>query len=135
MTHWTTHYIGIPYKPGGRDRDGLDCWGLVHLIYSEQLATILPLVPGTVVDNHLSISRDILLECKNGWAEVIAPTEFCGVEMTQRTIGHHAGVWTEADGGKIIHCWEGHPVAADTLRTLRFKGFRVIKFVRYGIHP
>lgn len=128
MTHWTTRYIGIPYKPGGRDRDGLDCWGLVRLVYQEEFGILLPSVQG-------DMSRETLRGCKQGWVEIIAPAEFCGIEMTQRTVGHHAGVWTEADGGKIIHCWEGHSVAADTLRTLRFKGFRVIKFVRYGIHP
>lgn len=28
-------FLGIPYRHGGRDREGLDCVGLVHLFYQE----------------------------------------------------------------------------------------------------
>ncbi|NLW59979.1 MAG: C40 family peptidase [Firmicutes bacterium] len=28
-------FLGIPYRHGGRDRNGLDCLGLVHLFYQE----------------------------------------------------------------------------------------------------
>ncbi|HHW12981.1 MAG TPA: C40 family peptidase [Firmicutes bacterium] len=28
-------FLGIPYRHGGRDREGLDCVGLVHLFYRE----------------------------------------------------------------------------------------------------
>ena len=39
---WTDDYIGIPYCVNGRDRDGIDCYGLIVLVYREQLSVTLP---------------------------------------------------------------------------------------------
>jgi cell wall-associated NlpC family hydrolase len=39
---WATEYVGIPYLPRGRSRDGLDCWGLVRLVLSERFGKELP---------------------------------------------------------------------------------------------
>lgn len=42
MTGWASAYVGIPYVPGGRTREGLDCWGLLRLVYAEELGVALP---------------------------------------------------------------------------------------------
>ena len=39
---WYESYMDLPWKLGGRDRKGLDCWGLVRLVYKEQLNIELP---------------------------------------------------------------------------------------------
>lgn len=35
-------YVGIPFEDHGRSRNGLDCWGLVQLIYREKLGIEIP---------------------------------------------------------------------------------------------
>lgn len=39
---WVSSYIGLPFKDFGRDRAGLDCWGLVRLVLAEIFQAEVP---------------------------------------------------------------------------------------------
>jgi len=43
---WYVGLLGVRWRDGGRDRDGLDCWGLGCLLYRELLGEVLPLYAG-----------------------------------------------------------------------------------------
>jgi cell wall-associated NlpC family hydrolase len=132
--HWATSYIGIPYLEGGRHRIGLDCWGLLRLVYLDHEGIELPLLPGITEKNILTISREVVEQLESYWTELPCPLERSGVAMSLQTVPHHVGIWTNADGGKVLHAWNGNSVVAETLRSLKTRGMRTIKFYRYGIH-
>lgn len=46
IASWAGKYVGIPWRVHGRDRDGIDCWGLVCLVYREVLGLEVPSFAG-----------------------------------------------------------------------------------------
>ena len=134
--HWIHHYLSIPYVPGGRDRQGVDCWGLLRLAYLEQFHIALPEIPGISAEKALALTDTLEQEKKASWTEIAKPIDGCGVGMSQRTILHHVGIYAAADGGKVIHCWSrNNSVRADTFRSLWSQGFLVVKFYRHNLWP
>ena len=49
-SNWHVPYLGLRYLLGGRTRAGLDCWGLVCLVYREQRGIELPVFDGKAVE-------------------------------------------------------------------------------------
>lgn len=42
---WSNKYLGIPFKRGGADFNGCDCWGLLRLVFERELNVVLPPQP------------------------------------------------------------------------------------------
>ena len=42
MAHWSVPYVGLPWLEHGLTRDGVDCWGIVRLVYAEVLGIDVP---------------------------------------------------------------------------------------------
>ena len=79
--HWSTQYIGLPVSPLGTSRDGVDCWGLVVLVYQE--------IFGIRLEHH----RHHLLAAHRG--EAIDCTDF--QMITQPT--------DDPVDGDVLHMW------------------------------
>lgn len=93
---WTDKYIGLPFSLDGRSREGLDCWGLVRLVYQEELGIKLPTFSGIYIDKTPEVMRqvaDAMDVERNNWNPVTKPRNFDVVLM--RVAGRlptHVGV-------------------------------------------
>lgn len=54
---WVNDFVGTPQAPFGRTRAGVDCWGLLCIVYGEVLGIRLPDYLGySSVDEHAEIN-------------------------------------------------------------------------------
>jgi cell wall-associated NlpC family hydrolase len=96
-----TKYIGIPFEYGGRDRNKLDCYGLVMLLYKE-LHNLE--IPDVISPTFLKEIQDLIQAEKYKWQECELE-ESCVILFNVRGYGCHVGYYLGND--KMIHTWEG----------------------------
>lgn len=101
---WCRHYVGIPYKPLGRDKSGIDCWGLPILVYRQELDLELPDYSGEYseqidVEQIAGIARREIASQR--WTKVNEPRPFdiCGFRLSQSE--SHTGIWCAP--GQMLH--------------------------------
>jgi hypothetical protein len=71
---WASNFIGIPYEVGGRSIEGLDCYGLVCLVYHTILGITLPdWVTQTEVDFEGTQGELLDIEVPENFCLVITP--------------------------------------------------------------
>lgn len=128
--HWSLNYVGKTPEEIGF------CWGLLRTFYAGHNIQ-LPVIPGLTKENHIEIAEACQRVLVCDWEQVPEPFEGAAVAMSVLEFGdiHHVGIWTDADGGRIVHCWGDHRVVADTLRGLKQKGLKQIKFYRHKSWP
>ena len=136
MMHWAAQYVGKKHEIGGRGPDVFDCWGLLWWIYKHQFHIDVPTLPGVSSGSALSIHREMCKHIRHvDWYLIHQPEDGCAVAMSQSHAYHHVGIYLEADGGKILHCWDNNNVVADTLRQLKLKGLKTIHFYKHSLWP
>ena len=94
--------IGIPFKNGGRDRSGADCWGLVMITFQEFGVTVpdfkISCFDTDVINSQVDIERQ-------DWRPVRIPEVPCLVVMridpNLPMACNHLGVYVGS--GRFIH--------------------------------
>lgn len=101
---WTDQYVGIPFKINGIDRNGLDCWHLIALVYKEKLGIELPLFNGLIEDHSITSLRRIVKtinEWKTRWIKVDKPQQFDVVLLRMNNLPCHIGIVVSKN--KMLH--------------------------------
>ena len=101
---WAGHYIGLPFLDHGRDRSGLDCWGLVRLVMAEQFGVALPSYAHeyqrtTQVDKI----SDLIARESMRWKIIPAGSEACGDTVVLRVRGKPMHVGMVMGDRQMLH--------------------------------
>jgi hypothetical protein len=121
MNDWPMNYIGKKFD---------DCWHLVRQVYGTELAVVLPdHARGLIKRDLADIVRRIHAGTTGGdWKKIKDPIDLCIVALSRSTLIHHVGVWTECDGGKVVHAEVDYPAVAHSLMQLQRNGYQRVEF-------
>ena len=129
--NWTDSYIEIPFKPDGRDREGLDCYGLVCLVYRERLGIILPDYAGIFTDQSFATLKKVartMAEGREKWQKVDDPKPYDMVMLRTGEYQWHVGI--VIDRSRMLHVMAGIESVVEPYTGLHWKN-RVVEFRRW----
>ncbi len=119
-------YIGIPYLLNGRDRNGLDCYGLVYLVEKEVFHKDLPEFSQISSGNDAAVlleSNKPLLNAK----QVDTPIDGDIVLFFRQGAPIHVGVYYDRG---IIHSTDNRGVVYEKLNSVYLKRFQKKEYYR-----
>ncbi len=125
MTHWAHAYIGDAW-----DARTHDCWVFVRRVWAEQFGRTVPAVDfdaASALDCRRALAQR---PERDNWIEVATPAEGDAVLMAKGRHPCHVGVWVATDGGRVLHCLQGHGVVCQDVTALRLMGLRVTGYYR-----
>jgi cell wall-associated NlpC family hydrolase len=128
---WFNKYIGIPFKDKGRDKDGADCYGLVRLIYKNELNIDLPdLIEAYESANDREALEGVIdAESKTRWKETTKPKEFDVIVLKMCGAPSHLGVVIK--NNYMIHCHKGSDTAIEQFNGMKWEK-RILGFYTWG---
>jgi hypothetical protein len=128
MKTWWNDYISLKYLKKGRDKDGIDCWGLVKLIYKEQYNIDLPSFAEEYEAEQQTKIEQLIALGKEGWEKVDTPT--IGDVALLRVNGLFMHVGVVVSPNQFIHVSEHTDTTVERFDTGIWK-HRVEGFYRY----
>lgn len=124
---WCHAYLGLPYRDRGRDRAGLDCYGLVMLVNREQFGRIVPDYVYRSATDGDAVAATVAANLECDWAPTHHPA--AGDLVMLRIAGRpwHCGV--VAAPGLMLHVIDHSRSGIERLNGLRWSR-RIIGYYR-----
>lgn len=126
MTHWASKYIGDAWIAGEHD-----CWAFFRRVQREQFAREIPVIDVDANDRLACARAAANASERDRWADTDTPAEGDAVLMAHSRAPSHVGIWTEANGGAVLHCAQGAGVLCQSIRALKMAGWGHIRFYRF----
>ncbi|MGD9862845.1 MAG: C40 family peptidase [Pseudodonghicola sp.] len=114
---WASEYVGLPYADLGRDRAGVDCWGLARLVYGEELGIDLPSYAGAYASAEEVAEVDAALrgaQERRAWLGVAIAQPFDIFEFRTGRYRSHVGIAVDAD--RMLHVHAGGAALVEPLQ-------------------
>jgi cell wall-associated NlpC family hydrolase len=106
LPEWAGSYVGLPFRPHGRSRAGLDCWGLYRLVRGERFGEWLDGFDGSYIDTPEGRAGGIAAE--SGFALAVpAGNEIVGDAVFLRAAGVVCHIGMVLGGGSMLHIRDG----------------------------
>lgn len=129
---WAGYYIGLPFLDHGRDRSGLDCWGLVRLVMAEQFGIAMPSYINEYQRTTQVDKISSLIERESaGWKIILSGDESCGDVVVLRVRGKPMHVGMVLGDQQMLHIELGINSAIERYAGVRWAD-RLAGFYRYN---
>jgi cell wall-associated NlpC family hydrolase len=132
---WAGKYIGLPFNVKGRDQRGVDCWGLVRLVTSEQAGYVLPSFntqyDGITTQGDISKIGAHIRSVLPHWEIVDNGMEKCFDVIVLRMNGQPMHVGIVIGDGHMLHIERGINSCIESYRSMRWKD-RIYGFYRHA---
>jgi cell wall-associated NlpC family hydrolase len=130
---WWHKYLRLPFITGGRTHEGVDCWGLVCLIYKQELGIELPSYSGLYDDTTDTVQvGKVYGEDRSGFASPIEAHQRQPFDVILLRISGapmHVAICTKKQW--MIHCSAGIGVSHEKIYGMRWAD-RVLGFYRHA---
>ncbi len=137
MAYDLKQYIGIPFLDHGRDREGCDCWGLVHLVYREQLGLTMPDLGDGYSEAYARGEVDETVSATVGqeWNRDVTAEPWRPLDVmifNRAGVECHVGLYVRL--GEMLHVIEGTAAALERYDTVKWRRrlSRVVRHVDAG---
>lgn len=117
MTHWSRDFVGLPWLRAGRSAAGVDCWGLLWLVYCDVLSIAVASYADETVDEPERAEIAEMIRGEEGrscWLPVPfgQEREFDMLVFRRAGIESHIGIVVEP--GRMLHVLQGSESRAET---------------------
>lgn len=129
---WVEQFTDIPFRVGGRTREGCDCWGLVNLVWAEHYGHDLPHYSGDywrAGTDMRPIAESAAAHAKN-FERVQPGEEREGDGVLLRVLGLPTHIGLVVCPGWMLHVQQGSDSVLEEYASPRW---RVMGFYRYTV--
>ncbi len=122
--HWSNPYVGLPWSFAGRSRVGVDCWGLLWLVYGEVLNVVVASYAAETTDAPERAEIAALLSHDRAiapWSPIELGRERAFDMAVFRRAGLDSHIGIVLEPGRMMHILDGGESYIDRYDVGRWK--------------